>query len=285
MQNCRVNAADLPIEAYTRGEIFQREKRTLFTASWMPIGAAAQLPGPGSFLTQIVGGWPLVVVRGEDGRLRAFQNVCRHQSMPVVEKPEGSCDRLRCRYHGWTYDLTGTLIEAPAPVAPPDGDLGRHRLPELALSEVAGLLFVRVATTGAPPPSLELGGTVFAAAIATDIQCNWKTVVEHLLGDAPADFVAPALLLCARGEFRLVRQVLPRAFARTRLADIVFASEGKTPPEQLDAVKRAAEADKRAAEQLQAQRAQGIVDESAPAEHFRAAVLAALAAEEPRGAA
>jgi len=103
---------------YTEGEQFQRERRTLFAHAWLLFAASAQLATAGDFVSHSIGGWPLFAIRGGDGEARGFHNVCRHQSMPVVEKAGGSCEMLRCRYHGWTYAPSAKFLEAPPRVAP-----------------------------------------------------------------------------------------------------------------------------------------------------------------------
>ena len=67
----------------------------------------------GSFLTADVAGEPVIVVRGEDKVVRAFFNVCRHRAAPILNEPCGTATKLRCRYHGWTYDLAGKLRGTP----------------------------------------------------------------------------------------------------------------------------------------------------------------------------
>ena len=72
-------------------------------------------PSPGSYLMREIGRDSVVVIGGEDGRPRAFLNVCRHRGARLVEEAEGSVRRrLRCPYHAWSYDLDGALRAAPA---------------------------------------------------------------------------------------------------------------------------------------------------------------------------
>ena len=72
-----------------------------------------QVARPGDFVTAEIAGEPVLVVRGDDGVLRAFFNVCRHRAAPVLTEPCGHATKLRCRYHGWTYDLAGKLRGTP----------------------------------------------------------------------------------------------------------------------------------------------------------------------------
>jgi nitrite reductase/ring-hydroxylating ferredoxin subunit len=243
--------------AYTEGEQFQRERRTLFAAEWLVFAASEQMPAPGDFVGHSLGGWPLFAIRDGDGTARAFHNVCRHQSMPVVEQPAGRCDVLRCRYHGWTYGLAGEFREAPPRVAPaePGTLLG---LNPLELSEQDGVCMVRVRPGGEPPPVLAAPAGKFATAIATDIEANWKAAVEALLGGENCRFVWP-LAFIAQPEpgSGVIRQLVPRSFSRTRIVDLVFTDDAVAADEIAETVRRRATADKRAAKARQAAHAAG----------------------------
>jgi nitrite reductase/ring-hydroxylating ferredoxin subunit len=245
-------------EAYTQGERFQLEKRRLFAASWLPFCAADQLAAPGMFVNHTMGGWPMFAIRGADGVARGFRNKCRHQGMPVVEKPAGQCDALRCRYHGWTYDLAGALTFAPPLVAPEDLRAPIHHLDALALVETGGMIHVRGRGTGAPEVAdIALGDRTYRDALSLDLDANWKTVIECLLADADRRFVWPIAFTGDLGDARIVRQVVPRSFSRTRLVDLVFAAPGIDPSAARDAVAADAQHVKTAAEALQHARAAG----------------------------
>lgn len=235
-------------EAYSEGERFQLEKRRLFADTWLPLCAGGQLAAPGAFVSQSIGGWPLMAVRGSDGVARGFRNVCRHQGMAVLEKPAGTCESLRCRYHGWVYDLTGAFVSAPPLVAPKDPADAIHHLDALALDEAGGMIQVRGrARTAVPAPRFAVDGP-FAGATTTEIDANWKAVVECLLTDPAARFVWPLAVVGAG----VVRQIVPRSFLRTRVIDLSF---GAAAPVGLKA----------AAESLQARRAAGDASAEAPA--------------------
>src|ERR1700737_4041269 len=85
------------------------ELSSVFAATWQPVGRLDQVPSNGSFFTAEVAGEPLVVVRSEDGELRAFFNVCRHHAAAVVTQAQGCAKQFRCPYHGWTYGNDGAL--------------------------------------------------------------------------------------------------------------------------------------------------------------------------------
>src|SRR5689334_5865015 len=107
------SARTIPNTWYTSPEVAAAERRAVFGSTWQMVGRAEQVAAPGSYLTADVAGEPIAVVRGDDGVLRAFFNVCRHRAAPILNEPCGTTTRLRCRYHGWTYDLAGKLRGTP----------------------------------------------------------------------------------------------------------------------------------------------------------------------------
>ena len=231
---------------YTQGDAFQAEKRTLFSRGWLPLCAEGQIGRPGDFLAQSVGGWSVLGVRDKAGTVRVLRNACRHQNMPVAGQPTGSCESFRCRFHGWTYDLQGKFLSAPPPVAPADTAPGANDLQVLPMRQAAGLVFfaMEAGAAGAVPPDPD---QAYVGTTVTDIACNWKVCIEHLLGSEPAWF-PPLLTVRRSGAAVLVDQVVPHTFLRTKLFSHVFgdAAEVQT---------RAGL--KEACERLQAERANG----------------------------
>jgi len=263
-------------EAYTAGDQFQREKRGLFARTWLPFCAADQVAGAGAYVNHTLGGWPILAIRGDDGTARAFHNACRHQSMPVVDKAAGRCDQLRCRFHGWTYDLTGAFVSAPPLVAPTDPDPAARGLRPVELEDGEGVLFVRLESAPDARPSFGLSSLRFADAVTTDVDANWKTYVESMLLEESWRFAWPVAFLRTVDGVRVVRQVIPRTFSRTRIVDLLFAEPGGTANAARATLGAFATDSKRDAEALQARRAaNSIVAESEAIAAFRARVAAA----------
>lgn len=106
-------ALGLPGRAYFADDFYQAERRKVFAAGWMGVGFASDLPETGNAKPISIAGWELVLVRGSDGKIRCFHNVCRHRGMKVTTE---SCTvrNLQCPYHSWTYNLEGKLIATPA---------------------------------------------------------------------------------------------------------------------------------------------------------------------------
>src|SRR5581483_3864786 len=99
-------AHTIPGSWYFDAELYAAECRAVFGNTWQMAGRLDQLIRPGDFVTQTIAGEPIVLLR--DGEtLRGFYNVCRHRGTVVLPEPAGNTSKLRCRYHGWTYDLSG----------------------------------------------------------------------------------------------------------------------------------------------------------------------------------
>jgi choline monooxygenase len=105
-------ARGLPGRCY--GDAFYALEQThLFPRLWCAVAFASDLPEPGDMVPVDLAGWPLVLVRGGDGRIRAFHNICRHRAMRLVAEPCKGRSALVCPWHAWTYDLDGRLLATP----------------------------------------------------------------------------------------------------------------------------------------------------------------------------
>jgi choline monooxygenase len=105
--------AALAPHLYTEPGLLEAEQRLIFERTWQLAGHVSELPRPGSYVTAQAGSQPVLVVRNQDGALRAYRNVCRHRGSRLLSG-SGQCKAaIRCRYHGWTYRLDGTMIGAP----------------------------------------------------------------------------------------------------------------------------------------------------------------------------
>jgi choline monooxygenase len=120
------------------------EDTRIFARSWQLVGHVSQLPAPGGYMTASVGSQPVLVVRGEEGELRAFRNVCRHRGSRLLSG-SGECGKaIRCRYHGWTYRLDGELIGVPEGRSIPDLDKPALGLFPARIEVMCGLVFVNL---------------------------------------------------------------------------------------------------------------------------------------------
>jgi Rieske 2Fe-2S family protein len=130
----------LPREFYVDGEIYQADLESLFYREWLFAGHDCELQKPGDYLTLQVGDYPVLVVRGGDGAIRAFHNTCRHRGSRICSAEKGSAVRLVCPYHNWSYGLDGRLLFARDTAKPFDAKaLG---LKPIACESVAGYVWI-----------------------------------------------------------------------------------------------------------------------------------------------
>ena len=102
----------LPQGLYNDLDAFAFDQEAIFGTSWLMAGFECELPRPGSYVSQMFGKWPVLIVRGKDGEIRAFHNSCRHRGSMICAPGSGSSPKLVCPYHRWTYELDGSLLSA-----------------------------------------------------------------------------------------------------------------------------------------------------------------------------
>src|SRR5436309_14341381 len=104
----------LPGRYYTSQEIYAEEQERIFTARCICVGRAADIPAAGDYVLRTIAGESVIVVRGRDGALRAFYNVCRHRGTRLCEEPRGRlAETIQCPYHGWSYTIYWQLTGVP----------------------------------------------------------------------------------------------------------------------------------------------------------------------------
>jgi Rieske 2Fe-2S family protein len=192
--------ATLPGRWYTDPAVFAKEQETIFESMWFCAVRAAEIAEAGQFRVVQVGRESVLIVRDQDGSLRAMLNVCRHRGARLCMEESGQVRRnLRCAYHAWTYDLAGKLVAAPNLVKMPDIDRDSYGLIRVELREWLGYAWVCLADQ---PPSF--ADTVISAAtarlgdpeaiesyrtadlavgrrISYDVAANWKLIVENFM--------------------------------------------------------------------------------------------------------
>jgi choline monooxygenase len=193
----------LPAKLYFDPEIHQMEKETIIARTWQVVGHHDQAANAGDYFTAELAGEPLLIVRGVDGGLRAFFNVCRHRAGPPAEGC-GSRKLFRCGYHGWTYDLDGALINATGIEG-----VERFRAEDFALvpvrvEECFNFIFVNL-HSDAEPLRATLGdlaaqverfpfhGMKLFERRTYEMNCNWKTYVDNYLEGYHLPSVHPGL--------------------------------------------------------------------------------------------
>jgi carnitine monooxygenase subunit len=182
----------LPGWIYHDSAFFELEKEAVFRNSWQLVCHLSDVPRAGDYHSFDFLGESVIVVRGEDGEVRGFHNVCRHRASRLLEGPKGHCGkRITCGYHAWTYALDGRLIGVPQRDAFRGLDLGKHGLAALDLEVFMGFIFVRFAA-GLPsvremaaPYSAELGAYKMEELVPQgrvtlrSRAVNWKNVADN----------------------------------------------------------------------------------------------------------
>jgi len=103
----------LPANWYTSEEMYQLERRAIFSRRWLILTHKSRLAKPGDFIRYNIANYDIVVSKDRFGRIHTSHNVCRHRAYPVVESDEGNAKIFSCKYHGWSYGLNGQLAKAP----------------------------------------------------------------------------------------------------------------------------------------------------------------------------
>ena len=185
-------ALTIPAPWYVDSRISELEARTVFGKTWQLVGRVEQVERPGQFVTANVAGEPILVVRGNDGVLRGFYNVCRHHAAAVVTEACGQASILHCPYHGWNYGLDGSLKGMPEFDGVKNFDRQQNGLVPVKAELWEKFVFVNLDPEAAPLADF-LGGLVKRVAPlgvsklhyfdsrTYDIHCNWKVFVDNYL--------------------------------------------------------------------------------------------------------
>ena len=205
----------LPARLYGDPDAYARERQAVFGNAWLFLGHEAESLAPGDWIATDIAGHRLFAVRGKDGILRAFHNVCRHRAGPLVQGERGSCPgELTCAYHGWRYTLDGRLRSAVG-FGPAEGfDPRELGLFGTKLTVWRGLVFVSMADTPqafdtfiAPLARLidERGLRIPGPALrrSHQIACDWKVYVENYLESYHIASVHPALTQELGADYRV----------------------------------------------------------------------------------
>ena len=180
-----------PLELYRDPAVFERERQQIFSRTWQFLGLEADLVRRGDYLAEVMAGYPLVVIRDEQNRLRGYHNLCPHRAGPLVGEAKGRCDgEFVCRIHRWRYGFDGRLLEATG-FGPADGfDPQAFGLTPIRVDTWRGLVFVNLDLDAAPLGELirPLEERFDRATHRTarlrhrhPVACNWKVYVEHFL--------------------------------------------------------------------------------------------------------
>ena len=134
----------LPASRYYDPENFQKEVDRIFKRVPLMLAPSCELPNPGDYKTMEAVGVPILIVRGQDGTVRAFINSCSHRGTNVAVEPTGNAKRFVCPYHGWTFTQKGELMGVASPADFGEIDKSCYSLKSLPVAERSGLIWVIV---------------------------------------------------------------------------------------------------------------------------------------------
>ena len=188
------NASTIPSSWYTDKDFYELELKTVFSRSWQLAARVDQVAEPGQYVTSDIAGEPIVIVRGNDGVLRGFFNVCRHHAAAVMTEPEGKAAQLRCPYHGWTYSLEGELKGTPDFSGVCNFERASNGLVPLDLAEWENWIFAKL-DRSQRTSIVDFLGDKLVSEIAPlklrdlhwferrhySFDCNWKVFVDNYL--------------------------------------------------------------------------------------------------------
>lgn len=233
---CQKTGWSLEQRFYTDPEIYELELDQIVMRNWIFAGHQSQLAEAGDFKVFKLANESAIIVRGENGQVNAFANVCRHRGSLVCLEQEGNTRRFECPYHAWVYDTDGKLVGARD--MPPDFDRHAHSLHPVSVEIVHGLIFVCFCDD---PPSFENAKRDLAEPMAMfdfenlkvaatktyPIPANWKLSVENYqecyhCAPAHAEYAKMHTLMLDKKKLERVQDKMRERMPACGLTEIVF---------------------------------------------------------------
>ncbi|GEK46262.1 aromatic ring-hydroxylating dioxygenase subunit alpha [Halomonas pacifica] len=189
MLRSRQRNFSLPQPFYNDERVFALDMQEIFGKEWLFAGMTSEIPTKGNFMTVEIGDNPVILVRGNDGQVHGFHNVCRHRGSRLCVKEKGKVAKLVCPYHQWTYELDGRLLFAGSDMGE-NFDLNQYGLKPVQVKTGGGFIFVSLADE---PPAIDdflatlnhylepydMENTKVAVESSIVEQANWKLVIEN----------------------------------------------------------------------------------------------------------
>ena len=192
-------------EFYFDPQILGAEQRCIFGRNWLYFAHHSQLPDAGDYVTGDTAGQSVYVIRGRDGSIRGFFNVCQHRAHQLLRGTGNVKNTIRCPYHSWTYEMDGSLRGAPKCESVKNFSRGDIRLQPVGVDVIGGFIFVNLDASAVP---LSVSAPHFAEKFLAmcpeasqlrftmrqdfEIKANWKIVVENFLENYHSFYSGPA---------------------------------------------------------------------------------------------
>ena len=227
----------LPAAWYVDAAIHRRERAAIFARNWCLFGPEAGLAAAGDYRAAVINGWPVFIIRGHDGTLSGFHNVCRHRAAQPLADGSGNCNMIRCPYHGWSYDLEGRLKATPGFGDDAGFDRADYGLFPLRVETWNGLVFFRVEADGddlitwlgdipplcaAYPAIAELE---YHGVFTVEGDANWKTYCDNTVEGYHLSMVHPSL---TRAVIADEVEIVPHHGGRMVAFHVTYTADGTT---------------------------------------------------------
>jgi phenylpropionate dioxygenase-like ring-hydroxylating dioxygenase large terminal subunit len=233
---------------YTDPSVYELEIERVISRNWILAGHQSELPESGDFKVLNVANDSAIVVRGADGELKAFANVCRHRGSLVCLESHGHADEFTCPYHGWKYDIDGKLTAARSTVS--DFDRSEYSLNKVSLEVIGGFIFVCFSDS---PPGVESARRDLADAMGMfgfenlkvaaskeyEIPANWKLAIEnyeecyHCASAHPEYAVMHTLMVDHRRRGHLQKNMIERIESCGLKNLQIDKLDGRAPPGEM----------------------------------------------------
>ncbi len=190
------NAWTIPAEYYTSDDVYEKEKETIFSQSWVCVAHASEVADKNSFIKREMIGESLIIVRGRDKVLRGFYNVCPHRGHELMSESSGKAKNvITCPYHAWAFKLDGTLAHATNCENVNNFESDAIGLTPFHVTEHGGFIFVNLSEGEPEPIEQQLPGLKekvessmphirdlkLAARFTSQTPANWKTIVDNYI--------------------------------------------------------------------------------------------------------
>ena len=187
-----LGTAPVPIEPCISERYFELERDRVFRRTWLSVGRVEEIPNPGDYFVRdlAVCRTSILVVRGKDGRIRSFHNMCSHRGNKLVWEPRGACSGFSCKFHGWSYDLRGQLKGVPDERSFFDLDKSALGLTDIVTDTWEGFVFVHLdpdpketlkeylAEIGDRLVGFPFGELSACYGYTLHLRCNWKVALD-----------------------------------------------------------------------------------------------------------
>lgn len=231
---------DIDFSRYTSRDFFQQEMDRMWTRVWQWACREEHIPEPGDYAVYDIGLYSFIVMRTEEGEIKAFYNACLHRGTMLANNGEhGSVPQLTCPYHGWTWNLDGSLKEIPSAWDFDHVQCDKLSLPEVKVDTWGGFVFINMDPDAKPlreylAPLDEhfkrwnLEDRYISVHVQKELPCNWKAAAEAFMENYHTKTVHPQLIPSSSGpstQYDILGEHLSRFYNLTTVPDPVIGRE------------------------------------------------------------